>query len=127
MAGPSYYTGNMNIALNEDWVVPFVYSYVDTNGNITGPVDLTGSTIKMELRIAETDEQAIVSVFSPNGGIFIGSPSTAGQFWIAMTRADHLFRLFPGSFFVDLVRLMPSGYQERIWEGVATVVEGSTR
>jgi hypothetical protein len=117
----------MSIALNEDWVVSFIYQYVDVNGNVTGPVDLTGSTIKMELRVAETDQQAIVSVYSPDGGIFIGTPATAGSFWIAMDRANHLFRLFPGTFFVDLVRLMPSGYQERIWEGLATVVEGTTR
>jgi hypothetical protein len=126
MAGPAYYTGVMNIALNEDWVVPFVYSIVDANGNVTGPVDLTGSELKMELRIAETDNQAIVSVSSPSNGIFINSPPTSGQFWIALDRA-RLTRLFPGQFFVDLVRLMPSGYQERIWEGTATVVEGTTR
>lgn len=126
MAGPSYYSGQMNIALNEDWVVPFVYSFVDSNGNVTGPVDLTGSIIKMEIRVAETDNQAIVSVYSPDGGVFIIDPPTSGQFWIAMDR-NHLVRLFPGQFFVDLVRLLPGGYQERIWEGTAIVVEGTTR
>jgi hypothetical protein len=27
----------------------------------------------------------------------------------------------------DIVRLMPNGWQERLWEGTATVVEGTTR
>jgi hypothetical protein len=125
MPGPAYYSGAMNIALNEDWVVPFVYSYVDGSGNITGPVDLTGSLIKLEIRIAEQDNEALVSVYSPDHGILFGDP-TQGQFWIAIDR-PHLLHLFPGTFFVDLVRLLPSGYQERIWEGQATVVQGTTR
>ncbi len=125
MPGPAYYTGIMNISQNEDWGVPFVYSFVDTNGNVTGPVDLTGSTIKMELRIAEADQQAIVSVYSPDGGIYLSNP-TQGAFTIWMDRSK-LVRLFPGQFVFDLVRLMPDGYQERIWEGIANVVEGSTR
>ena len=69
MPGPAYYTGTINISQNEDWAVPFIYSFVDINGNVTGPVDLTGSKIKMELRITEGDQQAIVSVYSPDGGV----------------------------------------------------------
>ena len=125
MPGPAYYSGTMNISQNEDWGVPFVYSVVDTNGNVTGPVDLTGSIVKLELRIAEDDQQAIVSVYSPDGGIYFSSP-TQGQFTIWMDRS-HLSRLFPGNFVADIVRLMPNGYQERIWEGIATVVEGTSR
>jgi hypothetical protein len=36
-------------------------------------------------------------------------------------------RLAPGQYVTDLVRYMASGYQERLWEGTAIVVEGTTR
>ena len=125
MPGPAYYTGTMNISQNEDWAVGFVYNFINSAGIVTGPVDLTGSTVKMELRIAESDQQAIVSVYSPSNGISLDNP-TQGQFTVTIDRSKSA-RLFPGAFTVDLVRLMPNGYQERIWEGVATVVEGTTR
>ena len=115
----------MNIALNEDWLVPFIYSYVDTNGNITGPVDLTNSLLKLEIRINEQDYEALVSVYSPDNGIQFTN-ATQGQFTIAIDRS-HLLHLFPGTFFVDFVRLEPNGYQERIWEGQAVVVQRTTR
>jgi hypothetical protein len=126
MPGPAYYSGTMYIAQNEDWACPFVYSIVNPiSGVITGPVNLTGSTLKMEIRVQDSDQAAIVSVFSPSNGIQLTN-AAAGLFTIAITR-DKLVRLFPGTFVVDLVRLMPNGYQERIWEGTAEVVEGTTR
>jgi hypothetical protein len=66
-----------------------------------------------------------VSVYSPDGGILITNP-TAGQFQILIVRS-HLTHLAAGSYFTDLVRVMTNGYQERMWEGTAVVVEGTTR
>jgi hypothetical protein len=126
MAGPAYYSGVMNIAKNEDWVVAFAYGTPQTDGSIL-PIDLTGSVIKLEIRMNEADHEAIVAVTSENGdGIYI-TDAPGGQFTIAIGREDRLFRLGPGQYFADLVRLMPSGYQERVWEGNAIVVEGTTR
>jgi hypothetical protein len=126
MAGPAYYSAQVNIAKNEDWVVPFVYSTKDDTGVLT-PVDLTGSTLKLEIRVREIDHEAIVAVFSsPSDGIQI-TDAAGGAFTIAISR-DRLVRLSGGREYVtDLVRLMPSGYQERLWEGPVTVVEGTTR
>jgi hypothetical protein len=127
MAGPTYYEAIVNIALNEDWVVPFVYGTYAADGVTVLPFDLTGSTLKMEIRELEADPEAIVSVWSPHDGIeFYNNDPTTGKFFIAVTR-DKLWRLYPGSFFIDCVRLMPTGYQERLWEGSATVVTGTTR
>jgi hypothetical protein len=127
MGGPTYYEAIVNIALNEDWVVPFVYGTYAADGITILPFDLTGSTLKMEIRMQEPDPEAIVSVSSPDNGIeFYNNDPTTGQFFIAITR-NKLWRLFPGSFFIDCVRLMPSGYQERLFEGVATVFTGTTR
>jgi hypothetical protein len=125
MAGPSYYSGVINISKNEDWVVPFAYGTVDSTGANFTPIDLTGSTLKLEIRIQEIDHEALVSVYSPDGGIAITN-ATQGQFQILMDR-EHLIHLAAGQYFTDLVRLMPNGYQERLWEGTANVVEGTTR
>lgn len=115
----------MNIAKNEDWIVPFLYDTIGQDGVTRSPIDLTGSLLKLEIRILETDHEALVSVFSPDHGIFITDASN-GLFTILIDRA-HLMHLAAGDYFVDLVRLMPNGYQERMWEGTATVVEGTTR
>jgi hypothetical protein len=125
MAGPSYYTGQMNVAKNEDWVVPFLYQMVDGTGTVIAPIDLTGSTLKLALRKQEIDHEALVSVFSPNGGIMI-TDAPNGLFQVVIVR-NLLSNLEAGQYFADIVRLMPNGYQERMWEGVAVVVEGTTR
>jgi hypothetical protein len=125
MAGPAYYTGVMNVAKNADWVVAFQYG-TNSSGSLV-PIDLTGSTIKMEIRVNESDNEALIHVSSAlANGVYITDP-TNGLFTVAITREDHLAILEPGQYFVDLVRLMPSGYQERIWEGTAIVIEGTTR
>jgi hypothetical protein len=125
MAGPSYYSGVMNIAMNEDWVVPFLYQSTDSTGTVFTPIDLTGSILKLEIRVQESDHEALVSVYSPDGGIYLTN-AAQGEFTILIERSN-MTHLFAGQFFTDLVRLMPNGYQERMWEGQATVVEGTTR
>ena len=91
------------------------------------PIDLTGSTIKMENRIAETDHEAIVAVWSPDNGItFTAGDPTTGGFTITITR-DKLSRLFPGNFVADIVRLMPNGYRERLVDATVTVARGTTK
>jgi hypothetical protein len=126
MAGPAYYTGEINISKNEDWLVPFLYQAVASDGVTTTPIDLTGSLLKLEIRMLEADHEAIVGVFSsPDDGIVITN-AVGGTFTILIDRARSA-RLAPGQYVTDLVRLMPSGYQERMWEGTATVIEGTTR
>jgi hypothetical protein len=125
MAGPAYYDGVMNVAKNEDWIVPFVYGSYATDGVTVVPIDLTNSTLKLEMRIRETDNEALVSVFSPSNGIVINN-ATAGTFTISIDRSK-LARLVAGTYFADLVRLMANGYQERLIDAQAIVVEGTTR
>jgi hypothetical protein len=124
MAGPAYYSATMNIAKNEDWVVAFVYGTPAADGSIT-PIDLSDSLIKLEIRKRESDHEAIVSVSSPANGITITN-AAAGAFTVAIAR-DKLIRLAPGDYVTDMVRETSANYQERLWEGVATVVEGTTR
>jgi hypothetical protein len=127
MAGPTYYDAQINIALNADWVVQFQYGTYAPDGVTIIPVDLTGSTVKMEIRLFETDHEALVSVSTNNGGIyFLNGDPTTGQFVIAITR-DRQAHLFAGNFVADIVRLLANGYQERIVDATVTVAEGTTR
>jgi hypothetical protein len=127
MSGPAYYTGTMNIAMNDDWIVPFLYESLGSDGVTLTPIDLTGSTLMMEVRTSESDHNVAVSVSSspPSSGIQITN-ATGGMFTITLDR-NRLSQLSPGNYVSDLVRLMPSGWQERLWEGTVTVVEGTTR
>ena len=126
MAGPAYYTAIVNIAKNEDWIVPFVYGAAPAvEGDPLVPIDLSSSKLKMEMRVREEDHEALVSVFSPDGGIVITN-ALAGEFTITIRRSL-LARIPPGDYVIDLVRLVADIVQERIWEGAATVVEGTTR
>jgi hypothetical protein len=126
MAGPAYYTGAMNIAMNEDWIVPFLYATLNSDGVTTTPIDLTGSTLMMEIRHQESDHEVVLSLASPDKGIFINN-AAGGEFTILITRMQ-LAQFMPGSYVADLVRLMPNGYVERILDcDTVTVVEGITR
>lgn len=125
MAGPAYYSAQVNIAKNEDWIVAFVYQTDDGAGTIT-PIDLTGSLLMMEIRKREADHEAVVSVDSDDNGITITN-ATGGAFTILIDRA-RLARLAAGDYFTDLVRQIPANeIVERIFEGTATVVEGTSR
>jgi hypothetical protein len=124
MGGPCYYSGSINIAKNEDWIVPFQYGTDNGSGGLN-PIDLTGSTIKMEIRKRETDREVQISVYSPANGITISDPVN-GLFTILLDR-PRLSQLQAGDYTSDIVRLMTNGWQERLWAGDVTVVEGTTR
>jgi hypothetical protein len=125
MSGPAYYTGVMNVAMNEDWIVPFLYAVLNSDGS-TSPIDLTGSKLMMEIRLSETDHEVLIELASPDQGISIDN-ATGGAFTILITR-QQLAQMAPGDYVADLVRLMPNGYVERILDcPTVTVVEGVTR
>ena len=126
MSGPAYFTGVMNIAMNEDWIVPFHYATSPVGGVTTTPIDLTGSTLMMEIRRQESDHEVVLSLSSPDRGISIDN-ATGGAFTILITRTQ-LAQFAPGDYVADLVRLMPNGDVERMLDcDAVTVVEGKTR
>jgi hypothetical protein len=126
MAGPAYYTGEMRIAKNEDWIVPFLYGSGDPTAvpPTFVPIDLTGSTIKLAIRKNEADHEATIWVQSPDDGVTF-TDAVNGEFMVKISR-EKLLRVEPGEYVSDMVRLMPTGDQERLWEGTATVVHGTT-
>lgn len=124
MSGPAYYTAQINIAKNDDWLVPFVYQVINPDSS-TSPIDLTGSTLMMEIRHHDVDHEVAVSVSSPANGITI-TDAPHGKFTVVIDR-DLLANVEPGSYVGDLIRLMTNGYQERIIDAAVTIVEGVTR
>lgn len=124
MSGPAYYTAAINIAKNDDWFVPFLYA-AQNEDTTTTPIDLTGSTLLMEFRVNETDHTVLMSLSSPDNGITIDD-AVGGAFTIGIPRST-LMQLPLGDCVSDLVRLMPSGLQERILDCAVTVSEGVSR
>lgn len=128
MAGPAYYSAIISIAMNEDWVVAFAFGSLAGDGITFVPIDLTGCILKMEIRQSEPDNQVFVSVSNdaPAGGIII-TDAVNGAFTVTIDRG-RLQSMVPGDYVTDLVRLLADGVtQERMFEGTANVVMGTTR
>jgi hypothetical protein len=125
MAGPAHYTGTVNIAQNDDWAVAFQYATQNPDGSMGPPIDLTGSEIIMQLRTHESDHIAMCWVDSNGNGIYI-TDAVNGRFEIVIDRG-RLAQMTPGDYVTDIIRILPGGLQERIFEGMATVVEGTSR
>jgi hypothetical protein len=119
MAGPAYSTGVVNVSHNADWAVLFVY---EADGE---PMNLTGSTIRMQVRKVEEAATAIIDVFSPDGGIeFLDA--IAGQFVINISR-EKSQRAPPGEYVTDIVQERSDGRRIVLFEGVANITMGITR
>lgn len=130
MSGPAYYTAAANIALNDDWIVPFIYAAQNPDGSTT-PIDLTGSVFMLEIRAQDTDHAVLISMSSATSddtgtGIWITN-ATAGTFTVWIDRKTLQNQISPGDYVSDLVRLMPNGLQERLLDLAITVSEGVTR
>jgi hypothetical protein len=135
MSGPAFYSGTMNIAKNEDWIVAFQYL---TTAVSSEPVDLTGSVLEMHIRSTEHDHNAVVVLTSKNNfGIRI-SDAANGEFEVRIMHAQTTDDSVPSSllliagapYVADLVRHQSEeeGSEiERILDCVVTVVEGATR
>jgi hypothetical protein len=128
MGGPSYFTGQMNVAKNEDWRVHYKYRVDWTvSGGTTNiqDFDLTGYSLRMQIRKIEADNTAVVTVSTDDSTIVITNPA-GGEFDIIIPR-ERLRRLHAGDYVADLVTIDPTGYIDRLWEGKCVVVEGTTR
>jgi hypothetical protein len=136
--GPAWYSGEMQIAKNEDWRVNLQYQQTITfvlpdedvvsgGSPITTEIrslDLTGSTFLMQIRKEPADKTAIVTLSSGDGIVL--TDALDGRVEITILRSK-LKRLQAGAYVADLVRTDANGYAERMWEGVCTVVEGVSR
>lgn len=105
-----------SIPNNADWFVSCTY----TAANGTTPIDLTGSTLSMQVRLTPSDPviavPVTVAVTNAALGLFTVSVS------MALLAAVEL-----GTYGHDLVRTKLDGTREQIWTGTLTIVGGYTR
>lgn len=127
MSGPSWFSGTMNLAKNEDWKVALTYTIDYTvSGDPVNiqPLDLTGSQFLLQIRKTEEDASAIVSISNGDGIVITNAAAGEFELTITTTRAQ---RLHPGDYVADLLRTDSNGFVERVWEGACIVVEGTSR
>ena len=120
--GPAYYTAQISLALNEDWIVPFIFSNADGT-----PIDLSDSILRLQIRNTDTDPHPIVSLSSINSNGIVISNALNGEFTVIIARGNQLLRA-NSSYVCDLVRLNTNNeIQDRLFAGVANVTLGVTR
>src|SRR5262245_47982634 len=127
MSGPSWFSGTMNLAKNEDWKVALTYLIdytVSGDPENIQPLDLTDSIFLLQIRKKEEDASAIVSISNGDGIVITNAAAGEFELTITTTRAQ---RLHPGDYTADLLRTDPNGFVERVWEGECIVVEGTSR
>lgn len=125
--GPAWYSGTINLAKNEDWRVQLQYNVdytVSGDPENIQSLDLTGSTISLQIRKKAEDKSAIVTITNGDG-VTLSEP-VIGMFELMISRAKSA-RLHAGEYVADLIREDANGYVERMWEGAVEVVEGVTR
>ena len=129
MAGPAYSTGTILISKNEDWQVSI--QYLNTAVNPAGvPIDITGSQFRLQIRTTEDQHTALVEAATPDGIVIDDAPNGIFTILIWNEESDltpNSFVLPIGDLVADLVRTLPDGRIERLWEGTVTVNEGTTR
>jgi hypothetical protein len=118
--GATLSLGVMNIARNDDWIVPL--QYLDETG---APVPLLGSTLALMIRVTEGDATALVAINSPDNGITI-IDGAQGLFRLEILREDSA-KLEAGTYVADIVRTDADGLAERLWAGDCFVGRGVTR
>ncbi len=93
------------------------FAYQSSTGT---PVDLTGSTLSMQVRSSAANPTRAFPVVvtitdAPNGGFSVSID------------AAQLATAPAGTYVHDLVRLRPDGVTEQIWTGTMVVTAGVTR
>lgn len=120
--GPAYFQAGIELAKNDDWLIAFVL----TDG--TNPIDLTGCAFELQIRRLVTDHEALVALSSndPDESIVITDARNGlFQIWIAK---EKLANVPLGDMVGDLIRILPDGLWERLWDiDPVRVSEGTTR
>ena len=132
MSGPAYSSGVISISKNEDWQTSMQYLTMVVDPVNGTPINLTGSNFRLQIRSVEeahsvlceaaTDGDGGITIFDAANGIFTMT------IWNAQSpNLPNSSNLPEGDFVADLIRTLPDGREERLWEGTVTVNEGTTR
>jgi hypothetical protein len=107
-----------------DFIYSFVYQSLDSLGNVIGPINLTGDTMRMGLRKNASDVDELLLLTTENGGLTITDPVN-GKFTVTILQTQ-LIQLPLDTFDHSLVRFHGSNTL-RIWSGTLTNTPGASR
>lgn len=105
---------------NADFAVAFVYKDQDDN-----PIDLTGKTLRMQIRRPASGVQVWANLTSETDGGIEVTDAAGGAFQLVIPMAT-LLKMPPGTYEHDLVAVAGSS-RDMIWKGELVVEQGVTR
>jgi hypothetical protein len=117
---------NIATRSDADFVRTFLYQMIGSDGVTTTPIDLTGSSLRMDLR-GDLESATVFIELSTDSGNIVLMPDTSGQFTIYVYIDDFEQKLSPGDYVQSLIRTRPDELIEEIWHGIWTHSLGPTR
>ena len=112
--------GQKNFEVDQNATFTFVIEYKDDEGD---PIDLTGSTAKMQVRDTKGGSKLAFTLTSPSGGITIDGPNGKITCKITPTQTNKLF--YPKSSY-DLMLTDSNGNKIKMVEGFMTLSRSVT-
>jgi hypothetical protein len=120
--GPAYFMAGIELARNDDWIVSFQLS------DGIDPIDLTDSKFLLQVRRLVTDHEAVIALSSDDDDFSIEITDAVNgmfQIWIAK---EKLANVPLGDMVGDLIRILPDGLWERLWDiDPVRISQGTTR
>jgi hypothetical protein len=112
--------GQKNFEVDQNATFTFIVEYKDNNGL---PIDLTGSTAKMQVRDTKGGTKLAFTLTSPSGGITIDGPNGKLTMKMTPTQTNKLF--YPKSSY-DIMLTDSSTNKIKIIEGFLTLSRSVT-
>jgi hypothetical protein len=112
--------GQKNWEVDQNTTFTFIVEYKDSDGD---PVDITGSTAKMQVRDTKGGSKLAFSLTSPSGGITIDGPNGKLTIKITPTQTNKLF--YPKSSY-DIMLTDSNLNKTKLLEGFITLSRSVT-
>jgi hypothetical protein len=112
--------GKKNFEVDQNATFSFIIEYKDNNGN---PIDLDGSSAKLQVRDTAGGSKLAFSLTSPNGGIIIDEPN--GKLTIKMTPTQTSKLFYPKSSY-DIMVTDSNLNKTKLLEGFITLSRSVT-
>ncbi len=113
--------GKLNIVIEQGTTFNPIMTYTDENDN---PIDLTGFTARMQIRLKRTSTDVIHELTTENGGITLGG--AAGTIALLITDVDTAAFSFKPSIY-DLELISSGGIVTRLLQGSVTLSTEATK
>jgi len=112
--------GKKNFEVDQNATFSFIIEYKDNNGD---PIDLNGSSAKLQVRDTAGGSKLAFSLTSPNGGIIIDEPN--GKLTIKMTPTQTSKLFYPKSSY-DIMVTDSNLNKTKLLEGFITLSRSVT-